>query len=139
MTLYEKCQQAGDTSIHDDYVYIGQTSSGEIEIPLKGEQIKAICTQGQNDWAVAEVCQSPHIKTWMKRYSDTQLCTSLSETGEWSEEELAANSREENIKRLVWLLAWDIFDGQNPNEHLAADELQEEYELARLSTAERKR
>lgn len=39
MTLYEKCQQAGDTELHDEYVYVAQTGSGKIEIPLTGEQV----------------------------------------------------------------------------------------------------
>lgn len=40
----------------------------------------------------------------------------------WSEEELI--DRQANIHRLVWTLAWDVFDSENPNEYLAADELQ---------------
>jgi hypothetical protein len=30
-----------------------------------------------------------------------------------------------NIHRLVWLLAWDVFDSEDPNEYLAADALQD--------------
>ena len=40
MSLYEKCQLAGDKEIHDDYVYIGPSGSGIVEIPLTGRQIK---------------------------------------------------------------------------------------------------
>ena len=36
MSLYEKCQLAGDKEIHDDYMYIGQSCRGIIEIPLTG-------------------------------------------------------------------------------------------------------
>ena len=122
MTLYEKCQECGDTSIHEDYVYIGQTGSGEIEIPLTGEQIKNICTSGNNDIAVEAVSGSQEIQTWMGSYDDVQIQNALSEYGNWSAEELT--DRQTNINRLVWTLAWDVFDSENPNESLAADDLQ---------------
>ena len=122
MTLYEKCQECGDTSIHEDYVYIGQTGSGEIEIPLIGEQIKNICTSGNNDIAVEAVSGSQEIQTWMERYNDAQIQDALSEYGYWSGEELT--DRQTNINRLVWTLAWDVFDSENPNESLAADDMQ---------------
>jgi hypothetical protein len=39
MTHYEKCHIDGDTTIHDELVYIGQTTCGRIEIPLKCQNI----------------------------------------------------------------------------------------------------
>ena len=122
MTLFERCQQTGDTSIHDDYVYIGQTSNGTIEIPLTGEQIKSICTTGYNEAAVDAVSNSQKTQEWMKRYTDTQIQQALAEYGNWSSEELV--DRQANINRLVWTLAWDVFDSENPNDCLASDELQ---------------
>ena len=122
MTLYEKCQQSGDTTIHDDYMYIVQNGSGNIEIPLTGEQIKSICTQGDNDLAVEAVCNDTRVSKWLKRYSAEQIREALVEYGNWSNEELFDN--EANIQRLVWTLAWDTFDSDNPNDNLATDELQ---------------
>ena len=122
MSLYEQCQQSGDTNIHDDYVYIAQTGSGEIEIPLTGEQIKSICTMGDNDIAIAAVADNNKCQDWMNKYSDEQIQNALMEYGNWSEEELT--DRQANIHRLVWTLAWDVFDSENPNEYLAVDELQ---------------
>ena len=122
MTLYEKCQQSGDKEIHDDYVYIGQTSSGEIEIPLTGEQIKSICTQGDNEVAVNAVSNDAKVKEWLGKYSDEQVKCALEEYGNWNEEEL--NNPETNLSRLVWMLAWDVFDSDNPNEYLAVDGMQ---------------
>lgn len=122
MTLYEKCQQSGDTELHDEYVYIAQTGSGEIEIQLMGEQVKSIATMGENDIAVEAVANTLEIQQWMKKYPDEVLRQALLEYGNWDEEELG--DRQSNIQRLVWVLAWDLFDSDNPNEFLAADEYQ---------------
>ena len=123
MTHYGKCRIDGDTTIHDELLYIGQTTCGEIEIPLKGRDIKAICTTGENDLAVEAVADSPYVRMWMERYDDKTIQHALVEYGCWTESELT--KRLSNIHRLVWLLAWDVFDSENPNEYLAADALQE--------------
>ena len=123
MTHYRKCQIDGDTTIHDELLYIGQTTYGEIEIPLRGRDIKAICTTGENDLAVESVADSPCIRMWMERYGDETIQRVLTECGCWTEEELS--QRRANIHRLVWLLAWDVFDSEDPNEYLAADALQD--------------
>lgn len=122
ISLYEKCQQNGDNDIHDDYVYIGQTSSGEIEIPLTGKQIKSICTTGENGLAVDAVSSEDNVKECLGKYSDEQIKRALVEFGNWSEEEL--DKPKANTSRLVWLLAWSIFDSDNPNDCLAIDEMQ---------------
>ncbi len=123
MTHYGKCRIDGNTTIHDELLYIGQTTCGEIEIPLKGRDIKAICTTGDNDLAVEAVADSPYVRMWMERYDDETIQHALVEYGCWTESELT--KRLSNIHRLVWLLAWDVFDSENPNEYLAADALQE--------------
>ncbi len=122
MTLYEKCQQSGDTELHDEYVYIAQTGSGEIEILLTGEQVKSIATMGENDIAVEAVANTLEIQQWMKKYPDEVIRQALLEYGNWDDVELG--DRKFNIQRLVWVLAWDLFDSDNPNEFLAADEYQ---------------
>ena len=123
MTHYGKCRIDGDTTIHDELLYIGQTTCGEIEIPLKGRDIKAICTTGENDLAVEAVSDSPYVRMWMERYGDETIQHALAEYGCWTESELT--KRLSNIHRLVWLLAWDVFDSEDPNEYLAADALQD--------------
>ena len=122
MSLYEKCQQTGDMKIHDDYVYIGQNGSGSIELPLTGKQIKSICTTGNNDVAVDAVCNDTMVKEWLNRFSEENIKSALEEYGNWTEEELS--DQKANINRLVWVLAWDIFDSENPNENLALDDMQ---------------
>ena len=122
MSLYEKCQQTGDMNIHDSYVYIGQNGSGSIELPLTGKQIKSICTTGNNDGAVDAVCNDAMVKEWLNRYSEEKVKSALEEYGNWNEEELS--DQKANINRLVWVLAWDIFDSENPNECLAVDDMQ---------------
>ena len=123
MTHYEKCHIDGDTTIHDELLYIGQTTCGEIEIPLRGRDIKAICTTGENDLAVESVADSPYVRMWMERYGDETIQHALAEYGCWTESELT--KRLSNIHRLVWLLAWDVFDSEDPGEHLAMDALQD--------------
>ena len=130
MTHYGKCRIDGDTTIHDELLYIGQTTCGEIEIPLKGRDIKAICTTGDNDLAVEAVADSPYVRMWMERYDDKTIQHALVEYGCWTESELT--KRLSNIHRLVWLLAWDVFDSENPGEHLAADALQDRQLSGRL-------
>ena len=122
MTLYEKCQNTGDKEIHDDYVYIGQTSSGSIELPLTGKQIKSICTTGDNDVAVDAVVNDVKVQEWLGKYSDGQIKCALEEYGNWSDKELT--DLKSNKSRLVWMMAWDIFDSEDPNENLAIDEMQ---------------
>lgn len=122
MSLYEKCQMSGDKEIHDNYMYIGQSGSGIIEIPLTGRQIKSICTSGDNDIAVDAVCSDAKVKEYLAKYSDEQIRSVLEEYGNWDEEEL--HDREANISRLVWTLAWDIYDKDNPNDSLAVDDMQ---------------
>ena len=104
-------------------MYIGQNRSGRIELPLTGKQIKSICTTGNNDVAVNAVCNDSKVKKWLDKYSDEQVKSALEEYGSWTEEEL--NDQEANKNRLVWVLAWDIFDSENPNESLAVDEMQQ--------------
>lgn len=87
-----------------------------------GEQVKSIATMGENDIAVKAVANTPEIQQWMKKYPDEVLRQALLEYGNWDEEELG--DRQSNIQRLVWMLAWDLFDSDNPNEFLAADEYQ---------------
>ena len=123
MTHYGKCRIDGDTTIHDELLYIGQTTCGEIEIPLKGRDIKAICTTGENDLAVESVADSPYVRMWMERYGDETIQHALAEYGCWTESELT--KRLSNIHRLVWLLAWDVFDSEDPHEYLAAYALQD--------------
>ena len=132
MTHYEKCHIDGDTTIHDELLYIGQTTCGRIEIPLKGSEIKSICTTGDNDMAVETVANSPFIGNWLERYSDEMIQHVLAEYSCWSEEELT--QRQSNIHRLVLLLAWDIFDSENPNECLATDALQDIFQSDRLKS-----
>ena len=89
MTHYEKCHIDGDTTIHDELLYIGQTTCGEIEIPLRGRDIKAICTTGENDLAVEAVADSPRIRMWMERYDDETIKRALAGYGCWTEDELS--------------------------------------------------
>lgn len=86
------------------------------------EQIKSICTTGDNDIAVDEVSNDAKVREWIGRYSDKVIKDALAENGAWNEEELS--DRNINIKRIIWTLAWDLFDSENPNECLAIDELQ---------------
>ena len=123
MTHYGKCRIDGDTTIHDELLYIGQTTCGEIESPLRGRDIKAICTTGDNDLAVEAVADSPYVRMWMERYDDETIKRALAGYGCWTEDELS--QRLANIHRLVWILAWDVFDSEDPNEYLAADALQD--------------
>lgn len=122
MTIYKKCQQTGDTSIHDEYTYICQNSSGTIEMPLTGQQIKSICTMGDNNVAVEEVANNERVSEWMGKYSNEQIREAVAECGDWTDQDLS--DRKANINRFVWAFAWDIFDSENPNENLAIDELQ---------------
>ena len=134
MTHYGKCRIDGDTTIHDELLYIGQTTCGGIEIPLRGRDIKAICTTGENDLAVEAVADSPRIHMWMERYDDETIKRALAGYGCWTEDELS--QRRANIHRLVWILAWDVFGSENPGEHLAADALQDMFLSDRLKTKE---
>ena len=117
MNNYERCQLTGDTMIHDRYVYLGQTGSGEIVIPLTGKQIKSICTIGNNDEAVKAVSKNKRVSEAMSHYSNEVMIKTLKEYGTWSDEELT--DRVANILRLIWTQAWDIFESENPNEYLA--------------------
>jgi hypothetical protein len=122
MELYEKVMASGDTQIHDRYVYILQSDSGNIEIPITGKLIKEICDIGSNDAAVEKACENWRVKEKLAQYTDEELIEELSEYGVWNEDEL--KSRKNNEARIVWCLAWDVFDSENPNEYLAIDELQ---------------
>lgn len=77
MTIYDKCQQAGDFNIHNEYTYICQNGSGTIELPLIGRQIMSICRIGNNDVAVNEVANDERVYEWMNKYSDEQICDAL--------------------------------------------------------------
>ena len=122
MGLYEKVMASGDIQIHDRYIYILQSGSGTIEIPITGKLIKEICTLGSNDAAVEKACEHWRVKEKLAQYTDEELAEELSEYGAWDEDEL--KSRTDNEARIVWSLAWDVFDSENPNEYLAIDELQ---------------
>lgn len=40
---------------------------------------------------------------------------------DWTEEELSSD--EENLQRLVWLLAWDVSEADDPDSFLANEEI----------------
>lgn len=122
MGLYEKVMASGDTQIHDRYIYILQSGSGTIEIPITGKLIKEICTIVSNDAAVEKACKHWRVKEKLAKYTDEELAEELSEYGALDEDEL--KNRKDNEARIVWSLAWDVFDSENPNEYLAIDELQ---------------
>ena len=122
MGLYEKVMASGDTRIYDRLIYILQSGDGTIEIPITGKLIKEICTSGSNDGAVEKACKHWRVKEKLAQYTDEELAEELSEYGAWDEDEL--KSRKDNEARIVWALAWDVFDSENPNEYLAIDELQ---------------
>ena len=122
MGLYEKVIASGDTKIHDRYIYILQYGSGTIEIPITGKLIKEICAIGSNDAAVEKACKHWRVKEKLAKYTDEELAEELSEYGALDEDEL--KNRKDNEARIVWSLAWDVFDSENPNEYLAIDELQ---------------
>lgn len=122
MGLYEKVIASGDTQIHDRYIYILQSGSGNIEIPITGKLIKEICASGSNDAAVEKACKHWRVKKKLAQYTDEELAEELSKYGAWDEDEL--KNRKDNEARIVWSLAWDVFDSENPNEYLAIDELQ---------------
>lgn len=122
MGLYEKVMASGDTKIHDRYIYILQSGSGTIEIPITGKLIKEICTIGSNDAAVEKACKHWRVKEKLAKYTDEELAEELSEYGTLDEDEL--KNRKDNEARIVWSLAWDVFDSENQNEYLAIDELQ---------------
>jgi len=122
MGLYEKVMASGDTQIHDRYIYILQSGSGNIEIPITGKLIKEICASGSNDAAVEKACKHWRVKKKLAQYTDEELAEELSKYGAWDEDEL--KNRKDNEARIVWSLAWDVFDSENPNEYLAIDELQ---------------
>lgn len=122
MGLYEKVMASGDTHIYDRYIYILQSGSGTIEIPITGKFIKEICTIGSNDAAVEKACKHWRVKEKLAQYTDEELAEELSEYGAWDEDEL--KNRKDNEARIVCSISWDVFDSENPNEYLAIDELQ---------------
>ena len=122
MGLYEKVMAIGDTKIHDRYIYILQSGSGTIEIPITGKLIKEICTIGSNDASVEKACKHWRVKEKLAKYTDEELAEELSKYGTLDEDEL--KNRKDNEARIVWSLAWDVFDSENPNEYLAINELQ---------------
>jgi len=112
-------------------VYLAQTGSGRIVIPLTGEEINSICTMGSNDAAVESVCNQPSLCCWMTRYSKELIREEIRSYGDWTEDELSND--ENNLQRLVWLLAWDVFDADDPDLFLADEGYAEFIQEARLS------
>ena len=82
MGLYEKVMASGDTQIHDRYIYILQSGSGTIEIPITGKLIKEICTIGSNDAAVEKACKHWRVKEKLAQYTYEELAEELSEEAE---------------------------------------------------------
>ena len=108
-----------------DKVYIASTGSGRIEVPLTGEEINSICTPGPNDMAVKYVCDKPSLRSWMSRYSKELIREEAKEYGAWSDEELAND--EDTLHRIIWILAWNEFEEEDPDSHLADEEFQQLY------------
>ena len=102
-------------------IYLAQTGSGRIVIPLKGADINSICTMGSNDAAVESVFNKPCLRYWMTRYSKELIREEIRDYSDWTEEELSSD--EENLQRLVWLLAWDVSEADDPDSFLANEEI----------------
>lgn len=108
-------------TLEDNKVYIAQTTCGLIEVPLTGEEINSICSSGYNDEAVEFVCEKPCLRCWMSRYSKELIREKVREYGNWTEEDLANDK--DNLQHLIWLLAWDVFDCDDPDSYLATEEI----------------
>jgi len=67
----------------------------------------------------------------MTRYSKELIREEIRSYGDWTEDELSND--ENNLQRLVWLLAWDVFDADDPDLFLADEGYAEFIQEARLS------
>ncbi len=78
------------------------------EIELPEHIVDSICVSGANDIAVAEAMELDVIKDQLKDIDSDDLRKELSQYGAWDEEQL--NDHDNNLQRLIWIAAWNIFE-----------------------------
>lgn len=81
---------------------------GSIELPIC--VIDQICHSGSNDIAVAECMQIPEVKAELSEIDPEALRKELDQYGTWDNTQL--QDHEANLERILWVAAWDIFDGK---------------------------
>jgi hypothetical protein len=81
---------------------------GSIELPL---DVIDACGHGGDCTNDVEECMTlPEVKAELSEIEPEQLRKELKEYGAWDEEQLA--DHQENLKRILWLAASGIKDGQ---------------------------
>ena len=76
------------------------------EIVMTKKQAEACSDPGPCDADVEALVKTPAIARQLKRISDVDLITELSEYGAWDDQELA--DRPANDRRIVWIAAGNI-------------------------------
>lgn len=83
-------------------------------IDLEQDAIDAIARPGPNDADVAHVAGLDYVKAQTDKIPPETLRRHLTEYGAWDDAELADHVQ--NVRRLIWLAAWDAFEEQGAEE-----------------------
>lgn len=86
------------------------TSSGRIGLELDRSDAISCSHPGPCDDDVAALAREPYIVAQTEKINPALLRDALREYGAWEAEHLA--DHDQNIRRLLWLAAGDIADGQ---------------------------
>lgn len=82
--------------------------AGEIKIFTK--DVKNVCHSGDNEPAVNDLMNKPYIKKQLHSLDKEKIKKELKEYGAWDEIELSDHKN--NLMRLLWLAAWDIYENK---------------------------
>ena len=115
-----KMPRKNDPEIYDDLVYVLMDSSGRVEIPMSGWDVKRVAC----DYHTA-LCygKDEEVSKLFARYSDQILYDIARSCGELDKNEL--KDREKCIAWILLLLACDLCEYEKPNMFIAVEKLQQ--------------
>jgi hypothetical protein len=82
---------------------------GNIEFSITRPDVISICKSGDNENDVKEVLKKPYIKKQFSSLSHEDIKNALNEISDFED----IDNQELNKIRLVWVCAWNIYDGKN--------------------------
>lgn len=81
---------------------------GRIELRVPQAVLDDVCHPGPNDAAVLVASQQADLRDQLENLNPLTVRSVLRDYGAWDEQEL--QDHKQNIQRLLWIAAWDLFD-----------------------------
>ena len=117
------------SEIRDELVYLPSDESEKIVIPMTGWDIRQICAGGY--YAAVDYARGKNIEKWLSKYSDELIFNEAKQCVDSDAEELALEGRIAWLGYIIYSLALEIREYEDPNIFLGNEKMQKEWGLHR--------